>query len=87
VSQRERSLAKSSVMSAAWSPVAVWDISAAALTIVLFRELYNVLSEGVGRTAGRKVEDFVVDGRAGGTAVVDGAAYSEGRRTASARAC
>jgi hypothetical protein len=53
------------VMSAAWSAAAVWDMSAAALTPVLFREVFDVVSEG---TAGRRVEGFAVDGRAGGTA-------------------
>ena len=86
MSQRERPLAKSSVMSTAWLPVAVWDISTAASMTVLFKELYNVVSEGAGRTVGRRVEDFAIDGRAGGPAVVDGAACSEGRRTISARA-
>ena len=63
MSQREQSLAESSMMSAAWPAFAVWDISAAALTLVLFREVYDVVSEGVGSTSGRRVEDFAVDGR------------------------
>jgi hypothetical protein len=57
-------------MSAAWSAVAAWDISTAALTPMLFREMFDVVSEGAGSTDGRRVEDFAVDGRAGGTAVV-----------------
>jgi hypothetical protein len=74
-------------MSAAWPAFAVWDISAAALTLVLFREVYDVVSEGVGSTSGRRVEDFAVDSRVGGTVMANGAACSEGRRTTSARAC
>ena len=74
-------------MSAAWSAVAAWDISIAALTPMLFREAFDVVSEGAGSTAGRRVEGFAIDGRAGGTAVVGGAACSEGRRTTSSKAC
>jgi hypothetical protein len=66
-------------MSAAWSAVAAWDISIAALTPILF----DVVSEGAGSTGGMRVEVFAVDSRAGGTAVVGGAAFSEGRRTTS----
>jgi hypothetical protein len=72
-------------MSATLSAVAVWEISAVALTPVLFREVFDVVSEGTGSPAGRKVEDFAADGRAAGTVVVDGAACSEGRRTTSDR--
>lgn len=85
LSQRERSLAKSSVISAAWSAIAVWDITAADSTPVLFREVFDVVSKGVRSPAGRRVEGFGVDGRAGGTVIVDGPACSEGRRTVSSR--
>ena len=71
MSQREQSQAELSMVSAAWSAVAVWDISAAPLTLVLFREVYDVLFEGVGSTVGRRAEDFAVDSRVGGTVVVD----------------
>ncbi len=70
MSQRERSLAKSSVISAAWSAIATWDISTAALTPILFREMFDVVSEGAGSTTGRRVEDFAVDGRVRGAAMV-----------------
>ena len=82
MSQWEWSLA-SSVISAAWSAVAAWDISTAALTPILFREMFDVVSKGAGSTVERRVEDFAVDGSAGRGAVVGRVACSEGRRTAS----
>jgi hypothetical protein len=45
---------------------------------VLFGRVYDVVTESAESTAGRRVQEFVTDGRAGGTAAVDGAAF---RRT------
>jgi hypothetical protein len=72
-------------MFAAWSTIAVWNITAAASTPVLFRDMFDIVSKGVRIPAGRRAEDFDIDGRAGGTVIVDGPACSEGRRTASSR--
>jgi len=74
-----------SVIFAAWSTIAVWDITATASTPVLFREVFDIVSKGVRIPAGRRAEDFDIDDRAGGTVIVDGTASSEGRRTASSR--
>ncbi len=54
---------------------------------MLFREVFDVVSEGAGSAAGRRVEDFGVEGRAEGTVVVDGGACSGVRRRPSDRAC
>ena len=88
LSQREPSVAKSSVMSAAWSPVSLWDISTTALTLGLFGEVDNIVSDVVeGTAAGSKAKASVVNCWMGGTAVADGAACSGGRRTTFARDC
>ncbi len=58
-------------MSAASSAVAVWDITAAASTLELFREVLDVVSKGVRSPAGGRGEDFDVDSRAGGTVILD----------------
>jgi hypothetical protein len=88
LSQRERSVAKSSVMSAAWSPVSLWDISTTVLALGLFGEVCNTVSDVVeGTAAGSEAKASVVDCWMGGIAVVDGAACSGGRRTTFARAC
>jgi len=54
---------------------------------VLFKEVFDVVSKDIRSPVGRRVEGFGVDGRAGGTIIVDGPACSEGRRTASSRGC
>jgi hypothetical protein len=69
-------------MSAAWSPVAFWDISTAALALVLFGEVYNAVSDVVGGAAARsEAEAFVVNCWMARVAVVDEAACLEGWRT------
>lgn len=62
LSQREPSVAKSSPMFAAWSLIALWDISAASFVLVLFREVCNAVSNVVGGTAaGSEAEAPVVN--------------------------
>jgi hypothetical protein len=87
LSQRERSVAKSSVMSAAWPPVSLWDISTTVLALGLFGEVCNTVSDVVEDTAaGSEAKASVVNCWMGGTAVIDGAACSGGRRMTFARA-
>lgn len=60
-------------MSAAWSSITFWDISAAALALVLFGEVYNAVSDVVGgAAAGGEAEAFVVNCWMVRVAVVDG---------------
>jgi hypothetical protein len=78
LSQRDRSVAKSSATSAVWPPVAFWDISATAFALVLVAEVCNAMSDVEGGTAaGSEAEASVVNRWMAGIAVVDGAACSE----------
>jgi hypothetical protein len=86
LSQRELSVAKSSVMSAAWSLVFLWDISTTDLALGLFGEVCNTVS-GVVETPPQGAKASVVNCWMGATAVIDGAACSGERRTTFARAC
>jgi len=75
-------------MSAAWSPVSLWDISTTALALGLLGEVCNTVSDVVeGATAGSEAKASVVNCWMGETAVVDRAACLGGQRTTFARDC
>ena len=62
LSQREQSVAESSVMSTAWSPVSLWDISTTALVLESFGVVFNTVSEVVeGAAVGSEAKVSVVN--------------------------
>jgi hypothetical protein len=54
---------------------------------MLLRDVYDVVPEGAGNSAKRRINKFAFDGRTGGTTVVDGGACSEERKATSSRTC
>jgi hypothetical protein len=66
--------------------LSLWDISTTVLALGLFGEMCNTVSDVV-ETPPQGAKASVVNCWMGGTAVIDGAARSRGRRTTFARAC